>query len=173
MIAGSLKMSPRQEFIQSVQCQVRFRLLRLVGLTWVCYGLNCSSLYFMQNMIRFCGRVVQGAAQIAQGPWVQIPYMSYFLLTSLTLLSTEWNFYFSQFKWVFPFSIAVFLLFSLVFMVKLMILAKNCNFRGADPLRFASQNFHRKAPYETNKHYFSYFSLPKVLYYHTCLLVGI
>ena len=101
-------------------------------------------------------------------PGFDPPTWLFFFTCSLTLLSIKWNFYFSKFKWVLPFSIAVFLLFSLVFKVKLMILAKKCNFRGTVPLRFASQNFHKKAPCETNKHYFSYFSLPKVWYYHGC-----
>ena len=53
-----------------------------------------------------------------------------------------------------------------------MILAKNCNFRPSLPLRFASEKNHKKASFETNKHNFSCFSPPKVLYYYGCSWIG-
>ena len=72
-----------------------------------------------------------------------------------------------------PFNIAVFILYSLVFTVNLMILAKNCNFRPPIPLRFGSEKIYKKASYETNKHNFFGFSPSKVLYYYVYSWVGI
>ena len=95
MIAGSLKMSPRNSSNQSVQCQVRFRLLRLVGLSWVWFALNLFSLYFTISLLRFCGRVVWSAAQIALSPWVRSPHLTFlfYMFFDFTKYKVEFLFF--------------------------------------------------------------------------------
>ena len=76
-------------------------------------------------------------------------------------------------KVAFAIRIAVFSFYSSVFLVNLMILAKNINFRGAVPLRFWLEKNHKKASKRTNKQYFSCFSPSKVLYHYVGLWIGI